>query len=415
MSYLDLGYDKNMSRTRLSDMFNNIITTEYETSLNLPQISASKIRGGVISSSNGRLLLDLENGTISVADGSSVRFWFDSRDGTFKVSKPGYDARGEGNTNLILSSDMYFPREFWYQLLPQWQNSWTNQSTYQDIDGAISSIDFDAFEGTSWYFEMVGKTDAGTGYYQLQLVQEDTTSETLQPGPSGGIDANVSEVNPTQNYETSTILNAGNGSSDYTYRSYLKFDISSIPSAAVIVSATISLYQYNGTLVQESTATIGVHQVTSNWTESAVTWNNQPTHDATAEDTNNCNATVDGWYDWDVTTLFSDWHSGAASNYGVVVRQGGETNKRYVAQFRSSDYTNNTSLRPKLTVVYTLDEAVSGSEVSTTSTDPVRLRSSELTKPEGTNTVKIQHKITGGNGTTEYVNSIMSRAIFSIT
>lgn len=58
--------------------------------------------------------------------------------------------------------------------------------------------------------------------------------------------------------------------------------------------------------------------------------------------------------------------------------------------------------------------AMSESEMSSTSTTAVRLRSSEITKPYGTKEFKVQHYIDGGNGTTDFVNTIMSRIIFSI-
>jgi hypothetical protein len=132
----------------------------------------------------------------------------------------------------VLQTKSLFVRETWLQMHPQWDNSWTELNTYQDVLGSINSINFDDWPDHSWYFEMIGKTDAGTGYFQLYNVTD-----------------------------------------------------------------------------------------------------------------------------------------------GV---------------------------------------AISGSEISTTSTTPIRLRSSSLSKPSGTKVIKIQHKVVGGDGSTEYVNSIMSRSVFRI-
>lgn len=58
--------------------------------------------------------------------------------------------------------------------------------------------------------------------------------------------------------------------------------------------------------------------------------------------------------------------------------------------------------------------ALSGSELITTSTSPVRLRTGAVTKPTGTVNLKLQHKQTGGAGT-GFVNSIMSSHVFRVS
>ena len=60
-----------------------------------------------------------------------------------------------------------FTREVWLQGHPQWTDSWTVNSTYTDVPGAVSSLNFDDFSDHEFRFEMIGKTDAGTGYYRL--------------------------------------------------------------------------------------------------------------------------------------------------------------------------------------------------------------------------------------------------------
>lgn len=62
-------------------------------------------------------------------------------------------------------------------------------------------------------------------------------------------------------------------------------------------------------------------------------------------------------------------------------------------------------------------EAVSGTEFSTTSTgedNAEYYRSSQLTKPRGTKTFRVQVRIDGGNGTSQYVNCMKSSMIFKI-
>lgn len=56
-------------------------------------------------------------------------------------------------------------------------------------------------------------------------------------------------------------------------------------------------------------------------------------------------------------------------------------------------------------------EAVSGSEINTTETTATRVRSDEIVKPQGTKTIKVQHKISTGGGGDE-VNTLKARIIF---
>jgi len=67
--------------------------------------------------------------------------------------------------------------------------------------------------------------------------------------------------------------------------------------------------------------------------------------------------------------------------------------------------------------LYNVDDSVvvGNSVISTTSTTPVNIRSSALTLPAGTKTLKVQHKIVGGNGTTQYVNSIMGKLVVRLS
>jgi hypothetical protein len=57
------------------------------------------------------------------------------------------------------------------------------------------------------------------------------------------------------------------------FNSYLNFDISSIPNTEIITGGIINLY--NNT-TPSSTWTIDLFSASSTWTETGITWNNQP-------------------------------------------------------------------------------------------------------------------------------------------
>ena len=68
-------------------------------------------------------------------------------------------------------------REYWLgPLYPEYigSSNWTLLDTYQDVPQSLFSIDFDNFAGYNMYLETEGKTDAGTGYFQIYNVTDAT-------------------------------------------------------------------------------------------------------------------------------------------------------------------------------------------------------------------------------------------------
>ncbi|MFZ1752489.1 MAG: SdrD B-like domain-containing protein [Caldilineaceae bacterium] len=195
---------------------------------------------------------------------------------------------------------------------------------------------------------------------QMSLAAPDagTTCITLQPNASAGKDAfiNQDKDNENKGSDSSLIVKTESGK---LQRALLQFDLSSIPSTALVSSATLSLYVYD---VKDGDATIHAHQVTRSWSESSVTWDYPWSNDG-----GDFGPSVDSeafvkddegnWASWDITSLAMDWKSTPATNYGVLL-ESPVTNPKNETKFYSSDYTSNTSLRPKLQVCYTTDLAI---------------------------------------------------------
>ena len=114
-----------------------------------------------------KITLDGANTRILVSDGSTNRILLDGSTGKFKVARVGFNVLTAANADLIMSSDFSFVKEVWLPMHPQWDNSWTQSDTYVDVTGALNTIDFADWPDHTWYFEMIGKTDDGTGSYQL--------------------------------------------------------------------------------------------------------------------------------------------------------------------------------------------------------------------------------------------------------
>lgn len=197
----------------------------------------------------------------------------------------------------------------------------------------------------------------------------DPVTVTLQPDSTAGKDTQLSSHLPDNNWGTYPSLGVGL-SSDGTelYRSLVQFDLSSIPSGSVINSATLSLY-----CDEEASSTddnVWVHRATASWSESTATWNNQPSHEATASAVTTITGL--GWFSWDIKSLVQGWVNGSFPNYGMKLI-GEETDTGSWKIFYSSDVGVYPTLRPKLTITYNRYPVASSPTPGGASTTPTRL------------------------------------------
>ena len=130
-----------------------------------------------------------------------------------------------------------------------------------------------------------------------------------------------------------------------------------VPNGATILSATLALYKqlYNDTLRlnallkpwSESQATWTISQTGVPWTVGGAA--GAGTDYSTTTDALVTPSWNPGWVSFDMTPRVQQWASSGA-NYGWRMAQstGGINSK----QFTSSEYTTDTTLRPKLTVTY---------------------------------------------------------------
>lgn len=178
------------------------------------------------------------------------------------------------------------------------------------------------------------------------LTYASTETLTIQPG-SEGKDADVYEPTPNTNSGNYLLLYVGYDSGKW--RSYLQFDVSPnpLPSDAIVTNAYLRLYQY----YSSDSLSIGVYQVTSNWSESSITWNTQPTSSSVSEDYYSIGASS-GTETWYVDDLVMGWIDGSISNYGLLLKPTDEASNDQSAYFYSSDYTSNISKCPKLEIDY---------------------------------------------------------------
>jgi hypothetical protein len=185
-----------------------------------------------------------------------------------------------------------------------------------------------------------------------QLEEAEIATLTLQPGGVAGNDGHVFLATPNDNYGSEGYLFAGSGTADETCRSYLQFDLGSIPGAAVVIDAHLALFYMNS--VGTGPAPIGAYRVTGVWDEDTMDWGSQPESEETPEDINSVPDTVAlDWEYWDIGDLVQGWVDGSIPNHGVLLKDSDEATEKAYKAFYSSDFDPDPNKRrPKLVVVY---------------------------------------------------------------
>jgi hypothetical protein len=156
----------------------------------------------------------------------------------------------------------------------------------------------------------------------------------------------VDQRTPDANANNVTLL-VGMSNANTLLRSYIKCNLSSIPSGAVITDARLGLYYYFSA-PGSTDASFVVYTVTGVWNVSTITWNNQPTHAASpaAAATVPSSPTNDFIY-WDIFNLAKGWRSGSIANNGLVLAALNET-----VNEGGRAFGNPTPELPKLEIIY---------------------------------------------------------------
>ncbi len=183
------------------------------------------------------------------------------------------------------------------------------------------------------------------------------------------------------NYGSDTKLAVGKfpNTSQYKARTLINFNLSGIPSTAIVLRATMNLKYYEavnfggGAWVDRW---VQAHQMLVSWNEAQATKDNRLTGTAwnatygkiggtvpPADDANGQfesttlfwqNETLPVWKSWELTALTQKWLNGTASNYGVVLWATNEDTDGYTSRFHSSEATNSSD-RPYVEVVYSTE------------------------------------------------------------
>ena len=125
----------------------------------------------------------------------------------------------------------------------------------------------------------------------------------------------------------------------YAWDGLIKFDVSSIPSGTTIISASLYMYYWSFQDSNPAGRPITLYRVTSDWDETSVTWNTQPSC-ASQPTTSSTVPSSYGWMSWDVTSDVEDFVNGIRTDYGWKI-----TDEKYwgswdlpTTRFRTTNY-----------------------------------------------------------------------------
>ena len=155
-------------------------------------------------------------------------------------------------------------------------------------------------------------------------------------------DATADESNKGTNFGTGSSLTITSGNKNK--RIFVTFSLPGLPAGCKINTATLSLYASSTT---DSSRTLQAQQVAASWTETNITWNNQPTAAGTVT-----TSAGTGWRDWVVTSMVQSMYS-SGTNYGFLIRdavEGSNANPTPTQIFNSRESGTNA---PKLVITYT--------------------------------------------------------------
>ncbi|RJQ17201.1 hypothetical protein C4573_04070 [Candidatus Woesearchaeota archaeon] len=187
-----------------------------------------------------------------------------------------------------------------------------------------------------------------------------TYTTTYQPGPDDGKDNYLWAAFTDTNYGTSSSLLVYKNFDSNALVEFNITDIMNINSSISVVNATFFVYKFDSNSGSRNSK---VWRIAKNWSEATSSWTNASAGDpwSTAggdmgsAEYDSISSTAPVWDPFNVTNLTKEWINGTYANYGFLIKGGGLTTDDQT--FYSSDYPTDATLRPKLTITYTLNNA----------------------------------------------------------
>ena len=128
-----------------------------------------------------------------------------------------------------------------------------------------------------------------------------TPSSVLTPVADAQVESGANYVNSNYGTTKNLYVQSSSTSSYGNERAWVKFDLSTVPNNATITKATLSLYNWKAAGAALPTELHGGSD--DSWTETGLTWNNQPALSDVIATQTLAAGTYNVWYSWDVTSF----------------------------------------------------------------------------------------------------------------
>jgi hypothetical protein len=175
-------------------------------------------------------------------------------------------------------------------------------------------------------------------------------------------DCQIRMKDPDKNYGSADTMRVRNRYGHPMHPNYwehdilILFDISSIPSKAIINSAKLNIYYYAFSENNPVGRSLTLHKIIGFWDESTVTWNTRPNFDPIVTSSSIVPSSPGYWMEWDVTTDVTAFVSGEEINYGWQIMDESHWGTFDIpnSKFRTKEYSGNgNEYTPYLVVDYT--------------------------------------------------------------
>lgn len=269
--------------------------------------------------------------------------------------------------NPATGTDLVVQKGQWYPIIVEFKFDWSGST------GAVNAW-VNGVQGVTWTGQMgykpasvtggqAGALDfcdshfgiyeqATTAFHKVWYDNVKWASTYAEANPGGWVtlpataDSYVASNATTTNYGTATQILTKTGSP--TRKVFAKFDTSSIAAGLTIDSATLTYYGYLSGSDALPSVDVNCYAVSDNsWTETGVTWANQPTLGAVQGSADHADNTVPRFLAWNATTFVRSQRTASINTISLALVNA--TTSQQNTYFNSREMSTNV---PGLTVYF---------------------------------------------------------------
>jgi hypothetical protein len=188
--------------------------------------------------------------------------------------------------------------------------------------------------------DSAGNADPSPATHSWTIIAPSCVASTATAGADR--DSWVLQSSTGSNFGTDSVLKVNSKSGSGNSRALVRFGLPAVPSGCQVTSAKLRLYAGS----YQSGRTLHALRLNGSWTETAVTWANQPASTGSAATAPSRSSA--GYVEWTVTGQVQSMYSGA--NHGFLIRDATENGGGFEQSFHSREKASDNP--PQLVVTF---------------------------------------------------------------